>query len=227
MEPTTVTPQQAAIQDVRARYERGELPLDAFRRALDALVLARDEDECQAILAVLPPAPLAALAALEAAPPVPIAPPAAPARKRIVAFMGQTRKLRRAWQLAQHTLAVAILGEVKLDLTLAALPAHATIQVRVIMGSATLYVPRSARVTVRSVALLGEVNALGEKSGGVAASAHEEHLPLAGPAETTLEIRVFALMGDAKVLVIDGPALAMRPWQRLLAGLLGERPVRG
>src|SRR5262249_499342 len=126
VEPTPLQAQQAAIQEVRARYERGELSFEDFRRVLDALVLARHADECEAILHALPESSGArALAALD--PPAPLAP--APVvetpRRRMVAFMGQVKKLRRTWRLEPSTHTVAFMGEVDLDLNLAELPPQA------------------------------------------------------------------------------------------------------
>ena len=45
--------QRVAIQDLRTRFERGELPIETFRETLDALVLARDPDECQSLMSQL------------------------------------------------------------------------------------------------------------------------------------------------------------------------------
>src|SRR5260370_30583105 len=59
MEPTPLMAQQAAIQHLRAQYERSELYYDAFRRALDALVLAPDAHECQSTLPRPPQSPRA------------------------------------------------------------------------------------------------------------------------------------------------------------------------
>src|SRR5262249_10239590 len=130
VEPTPLEAQQAAIQEVRTRYERGELSFEEFKRALDAVVLAQDADECQAILHALPKATHATgLAALDPpAPPVP-APLVEAQGKRIVAFMGQVKKLRRAWRLAPNTHTVAFMGEVDLDLNLADLPPQAKLRI--------------------------------------------------------------------------------------------------
>ncbi|MGH2515075.1 MAG: hypothetical protein ACRDHP_05410, partial [Ktedonobacterales bacterium] len=128
-EPTALTIQRAAIQEARTRYERGELTFDTFRRALDALVLARDATECQAILNALPVSPLVALSALDS-PPLPAPTTTAPpAHKNIVAFMSQIKKLRRPWRLAASTDAIAFMGEIKLDLRLAELPAQASLHI--------------------------------------------------------------------------------------------------
>ena len=181
MEPTPLQAQQAAIQEVRARYERGELSFEDFKRALDALVLAQDADECQAILQALPPLiPQRHWRRSTAcpAPPVP-APQVMRQRKRMVAFMGQVKKCAAPGGSNQHD-TVAFMGEVNLDLNLADLPPQAKMQLTVIMGEVTIYVPPSARVTVRSTVLLSEVNALGESTNGVVGFGHEQHDPRAG-----------------------------------------------
>jgi hypothetical protein len=201
--------QRAAIATVRARYEQGELSFEAFQRALDALLLAQTPEECEAILRALPPAPLAPLRALEPATPRAMEPStraAGPGWRWIVAILGETKKLRRPWQLAQKTLATALVGEVALDLSLAALPAEARLQVAAIVGEVTVYVPRTARVVVRGVALVGEVEALGEHCAGIVSFGQEEHVPEEAP-EAHLTISALALVGQVRVVVVDGPVL--------------------
>lgn len=239
VEPTPLQAQQAAIQDVRARYERGELSFDDFKRALDALVLAQDADECQAILQALPSSAdshtATALAALE--PPAPPAP--APAtttempRKRMVAFMAQVKKMRRAWRLSPNTQTVAFMGEVDLDLNLADLPPQAKIDITAIMGEVVIYAPPSAHVTVRSTVLLGEVDALGENIGGVVSFGHEQHDPVGAAPRADIEINAFVLMGSVKVIVAERPSVSIKEMARetlraafegMQRGLQGTRP---
>lgn len=213
MQPTTLEAQQAALREVRARYERGELTSETFERALDALLMARDAEDCAAVLAALPPHPLAALAALDTAPPP--SPPAPPATardtRRIVAFMSETKKLRRPWRLAASMQTLALMGEVKLDLRLAELPPQATMRVSAIMGSVVLYVPRTVRVTVRSSVYLSDVDALGEHTSGVVTFGHEEHAPPSGTASgPTLDVEVFALMGNVRVVLVDERGVTIR-----------------
>jgi cell wall-active antibiotic response 4TMS protein YvqF len=207
VEPTPLQAQQAAIQEVRVRYERGELSFDDFKRALDALMLARDADECQAVLRALPASSHAtALAALD--------PPALPAvsaplvegqRKRIVAFM----------------------GEVQLDLNLAELPPQVNMQLSVIMGSVILYVPPSARVTVRSTVLLGEANALGENTNGVVAFGHEQHDPADAAPRADIEIEAFILMGSVKVVLAEKPPVSISEMVRNALRAAAEGMQRG
>jgi hypothetical protein len=206
--PAGTAAQQAAIQEARRRYERGELSYDAFRRALDALVLARDADECQAILDALPTTPLAALSALDA--PLPSVPsPAAPQeQQRITAFMSQVKKLRRPWKLGVTAHATAFMGEIKLDLRLAELPPRATLCVTAFMGTVIVYVPDSVRVSVRSRVIMGGVRALGEDVSGVIASGHDEHAPPPGTPAQELDIEVRCYMGDVRIILTDGQPTA-------------------
>lgn len=216
MQPTTLEAQQAALREVRARYERGELTSETFERALDALLMARDAEDCAVVLAALPPHPLAALAALDAAslpaPPAPAAPNATESETRqIVAFMSQTKKLRRPWRLAASMQTVAFMGEVKLDLRLAELPSQATMRITAIMGTVVLYVPRTVRVAVHSAVYLSDVDALGEHTSGVVAFGHEEHAPPSGaPSGPRLDVEVFALMGNVRVVLVDERGVTIR-----------------
>lgn len=227
MEPTTLQAQQAAIQEVRTRYERGELSIEEFKRALDALVLAEDADECQAILAALPRSPAAPLAALEQPRALTPAPTPETPHKRIVAFMSQTKKLRRPWRLMPSTHIVAVMGEAQFDLNLADLPPRAKIQVTAVMGEVKLYVPPSTRVTVRSTVLLGEVDALGESTGGVITSGHEQHEPADGTPRAELEIDLFVLMGEVKVVVAEGPTISISELVRNALRAAAEGMQRG
>jgi hypothetical protein len=168
-------------------------------------MLAHDGDECQTILAALPAEPTAELAALDPAPaalPVPASAPTPP--KWIVAFMGQTRKGRRTWRLTPSTQAVAVMGEVRLDLTSAELPARGVIRVMAVMGTVIVAVPPSVRVSVRSAVVMGEVKALGETTGGMVGFGHEEHVPAGQPPIADLDVEVFALMANVRVVVTDG-----------------------
>ena len=205
-ETALLAAQRVAIQDLRTRFERGELPIETFRETLDALVLARDPDECQSLMSQLPTAPLSILSALEPASVLLVTPVSYPHR-RIVAFMSAVKKMRRAWRLAPLTRVVAFMGDVQLDLSKADLPPQARMRVYSIMGSVRILAPKDVHVIVRSTALLGDVNALGESVSGVAAWGHEEHEPAleaeAMEARAEVEIEAFTLMGNVHVKLIQ------------------------
>lgn len=210
VESPRLAAQRAAIQEARARYERGELSYEAFRRALDALVMAHDADECQAILRALPTSPLAPLSALEPSnAALPAVAAVEPPHKWIVAFMSQIKKLRRPWQLQPSTDVVAFMGEAKLDLRLAEMPAQGRLRVTAIMGSVLILLPPTARVSVKSTVIMSDTHALGESISGMIAFGHDEHAPTSASATPQLDIEVFALMGNVKVVLASGTPVAI------------------
>jgi hypothetical protein len=222
-ETALLTAQRVAIQDLRTRFERGEVPIETFRETLDALVLARDPDECQSLITRLPIAPLSVLSALESASMAQVTPVYYPHR-RIFAFMGSVKKLRRAWRLAPLTRVVALMGDVQLDLSKAELPPRARVRVYSIMGSVRILAPKDVHVIVRSMTQLGEVNALGESVSGVMASGHEEYEPeTEGGAQ--VEIEAFALMGNVTVTLKEPETLTIGALVRdvLQAAAMGVR----
>lgn len=215
-QPPALTPQQEAIRQVRQRYEQGDLRFDRFEYALNALLQAQTPEECEAIVSELPSSPINALDALSPQPAAP-ALPSAPHRTRWwVAFMGGVRRMTRPWKLADQMIGVAVMGGIEADLSLAALPHQGVIRLFMMWGGVKLFVPRSVDVSVRSFVVMGGVNALGESIGGVISFNHEESQALKSPGVTTpqLEIQVFALMGGAEVIQVDGPVITG-------AGLLG------
>lgn len=207
-ESPLVAAQRSAILQIRSRYERGELPFETFRTTLDAITAAQTPEECANILRDLPeqPAHLAALAALEPpalAPsvPAPMA-PAAP-RKRISAFMSETKKTRSAWTLAPNTHVSAMMGSIRLDMRRAQLPPEAYIKVSSTMSEVVILVPDDVAVAVRSKAIMGEVIAMGESVAGMIASGEEEHNPTHTEPRARLTIDVSVLMGEVRVAVVN------------------------
>jgi hypothetical protein len=207
-ESPLITAQRNAILQIRSRYERGELPFETFRTSLDAITAAQTPEECANVLRDLPeqPAHLAALAALEPpalAPSVPA--PMAPAvpRKRISAFMSETKKTRSAWTLAPNTHVSAMMGSVRLDMRRAQLPPEAYIKVNATMSEVVILVPDDVAVVVRSKVIMGEVAALGENVAGMIASGEEEHIPTHTEPRARINIEVSALMGEVRVALVN------------------------
>jgi Cell wall-active antibiotics response 4TMS YvqF len=211
------SPQQAAIETLRERYTRGEITYETFRRGLDALMLAHSPEECDTVLQALPASPTASgMRALETNETVP-SPPAAPAptpgrTKWLVMLMGELKRTRRPWRLAENTLCFTLMGATKLDLSLATLPRSGSLRILAGMGEVTLYVPRSISVTIRAMTLLGETKALGEEAAGILAPVytrtHDEDDPSAP--QTHLEIDALMVMGSIKVIQVNRPAVRVR-----------------
>ncbi len=210
-----LTPQQEAIREVRARYERGEISFERFEYGLNALLAAQTPAECQAILEELPAAsanPLDALVVQPAAPPAQPA-PKLPGRSWLVLVLGELQKLKRPWRLGRHTTALMGVGELSLDLSLASMPPHSVLNVYCLIGEATLYVPSSAHVSVRALTLLGEARAFDESREGVFAYLSEEEFPAQGASSASaprLEIRAFMLIGELTVKQVDAPVVTLR-----------------
>jgi len=202
-----LTPQQEAIREVRTRYERGEIPFEAFEQAFDALLKTQSPEECRAIVAQLPTTPATVLDALTPAP----APPAPrPSRlKWLVAIMGSVMRTRQPWRLAARTVGIAIMGSIHLDLALAALPQQSQLWLFALMGSARIYVPRSLHVTVRGLSAMGGIRALGKHDGGLISFCDEESEAqgVSAPA-AHLDIFAITIMGGIDVVPIDGPMIA-------------------
>jgi hypothetical protein len=230
-ESPLVAAQRSAILQLRARYERGELPFDAFRTALDAITEAQSSEDCANILRDLPHSPLATLAALEPIPQTSLTPsvrapmaPAAP-RKRISAFMSETKKTRSAWTLAPNTHVRALMGSIRLDMRRAQLPPEAYLRVKATMGEVIILVPDDVAVSVRSTAIMGEVNAMGESVAGMIASGEEEHIPTHTEPRARLTIDVSTLMGSVNVRLVNTTTAAISDLARdaLRAALEGVR----
>ncbi len=207
-QPPALTPQQEAIQEVRTRYERGDLSFDRFEYALNALLQAQTPEECQGIISELPPSPLNALDVQPVPAALPV--PTTPRRTRWwVAFMGGVRRMSRPWKLADQTIGVAICGGIEVDLSLAALPSQGVIRIFTLCGGAKIFVPRSMDVSVRGMVLMGGVNALGESNGGIISFTNEESQgqSSSGLPAHQLDVQVFCLMGGVEVIQVDGPVI--------------------
>src|SRR5262249_14407247 len=157
MQKPALTPQQEAIREVRARYERGDITFDRFEYALSALLAAQSPDECRAIVQELPISPLAVLDGLNAPPA-----PKLPGRRWLVGIIGEFKRLKRPWRMGHRTTAVVGIGELELDISLASMPAHSVLDVYALIGEVKLYVPSSLHVSVHTFTMIGEANAFGE-----------------------------------------------------------------
>lgn len=211
----SATPQQEAMRVLRERYERGEIAFETFQRGLDALLLAQNADECQAIMNNLPALPVNKLDQLDALSRA-SAPPAAPAPfnrssqpRRLVAFFSEVKRVNRAWRLDADTTGGAIFGEMKLDLNLAALPPHANMTLSAVFGQLTIYVPPQARVRVRASAMMGEVSVFGESSGGIFVrdEVFSEGTTPDHPEATTIDLDVRAIFGQVTIIQGENPSL--------------------
>jgi hypothetical protein len=230
--PLTIA-QRAAIQEVRARYERDEINIEQFKSALDAITEAADIGAVQSVTAELPSRPHSALAAFDPAPALPIPvverTPALTTSgrgvKRIAAFMGETRRAGKPWTLAPKSRISCTMGEVLVDLRQAKLPPQGHIRVSVIMGETRILVPHGVRVTARTRVIMGEATTLGENVAGLVAAGEEEHEPLTGEPIAELVIDSNVIMGELKIVLVDQSSVSISELARevLKEALAGVR----
>lgn len=203
MESSLVIAQRAAIQEARARYERGEITVEQLTDALNLIAEAQDARSARAIVAGLPRAPYAALAAFDSGAPVPQptgAPGSARTRgiARIASFMGKARRAGKPWTLAAQSRVSAFMGETIVDLRQAKLPPHGVMRVNVVMGETRIIIPESVRVFARTRVIMGEAHVL-----GLVGSGEEEYEPPSGEASATLEIFASVTMGTLKIFMAN------------------------
>ncbi len=220
MQQPALTPQQAAIQQIRARYEQGDISFDRFEYALNALIQAQTPEECRAIIQELPSAPANALD-------IPITPSApaplnVPRQVQMLNIIGELKRMRRPWKLGRRTRVLMGIGALKLDLRMATIPPQALLEVYSLIGEAKIYVPRNIHVTVRQFTLIGENKALGEERNGIFTLLDEEEFPAEGPDAASaphLTIHQMMLIGSAQIIPSGGPGSLFSGLGARLSGL--------
>lgn len=234
MESPLIVAQRAAIQEARARYERGDISIDVFRSSLDAITEAPDAGSVEAIISELPHSPLAVLAALEPAPvtvsptaPAVVTPASGAGRgvSRISAFMGETRRKGRPWTLAPRARVSCMMGEAYIDLRQAKLPPHVSLKVSVMMGETTILIPHGVRVSARTRVIMGEALVLGETINGMVATGEEEHEPEDAAPVAVIDIEARVVMGELRIRLADSQDFTISELAEaaLRAALVGVR----
>jgi predicted membrane protein len=129
----------------------------------------------------------------------------------LVNILGELKRTKRPWQLAQNTRAITLIGEMALDLSIAALPPKGVLEVFMGIGELKITVPRDVYVSVRAGLAIGGVCIDGEKRAGILCFTHDEIQPSGiepGSSVPQLEIRVSGLIGEVKINQVDRPAIA-------------------
>jgi hypothetical protein len=89
------------------------------------------------------------------------------------------------WLVPERLRVTAVLGDCKVDLRRAEIPGEVTIDVKVRLGDATIYVPPDARVQLTGRCILGDRKVRGQSEG-----------PSGGP---LIRVRADVILGDLKV----------------------------
>jgi Domain of unknown function (DUF1707) len=163
---------EVALGSLVRACEAGLVTLEEFSRRTDAVLATRSRAELTA-----------AAGDLEA-----LAPPPAPrAKRRFIGVLG-TRARKGRFVLPERTTAVAVLGELQLDLGGATLVGpDPTIRFWALFGTLRVVAPAGVQVEVESSSLLG----------GRSATRHGAAARAGAP---LLHVRMFDLMGDVRVV---------------------------
>ncbi|GJF07220.1 DUF1707 SHOCT-like domain-containing protein [Pseudonocardia sp. D17] len=174
--PESLDPQRRSTQ---AQLERavgeGRLTLDEFTDRAALVWKAQNPGDLDAVVADLPPAPVVGSAS--------------PARSTLVSVIGDIRR-RGRWALRRKTTAVLLIGDVELDLRGAVVTEQGsepvTVDVWSIIGDTDIVVPEGVEAELVGFTLLGD---------------RRVDLPPVPrvPGTPTVRIRVFSLLGDAKL----------------------------
>jgi uncharacterized protein DUF1707/cell wall-active antibiotic response 4TMS protein YvqF len=177
------------VDALRAHAADGRLTTDELEERSAAAYSATTRGELVALRRDLP----------EAAAPSPRSTPPEVVGERIGAVLSGTKQGGH-WLVPERLEVKAILGDCKLDLRQADIPAEVTIDVKVRLGDVTIYVPADASVELTGRSILGDRKVRGQSGGG-------------GP---VIRVRADVILGD---LTIDVATTGER-----LRNLIGRGP---
>ena len=163
------------VSALRDHAAHGRLTTDELEERSAAAYTATTRGELVALRCDLP----------EAAAPIARPEPPAVVGERIGAVLSSSRQGGH-WLVPEHLHVKAVLGDCKLDLRQADVPAEVTIEVKVRLGDVTIYVPADARVELTGRTILGDKKVRGRA--GAAGG---------GP---VIRVRADVILGD---LIID------------------------
>ena len=168
---------EQVVDALRDHAAQGRLSTDELEERTGAAYAATTRGELVALRRDLPDEALPA--------PRPPAPrPPEVVGERIGAVLSSSEQSGH-WLVPEHMQVKAILGDCKLDLRQAEVPAEVTIDVKVRLGDVTIYVPPGARVELTGRAVLGDKKVRGQAG--------------AAPGGPLVRIHADVILGDLKV----------------------------
>jgi hypothetical protein len=186
---------EAAVEQLRVATTEGRLTFTELTERTEAAYTATTRGELARITADLP-------AAAASAAPVPAAP--GTDREWVVAIMGDTRRQGR-WRVERPLAALAIMGDVVLDLRGAEVPqGHVAIAATAVMGDVKVHVPDGVDVQLSGIAVMGD------KVVKVREAPPGHKIP-------AVVVTATAVMGDVKVIgdsYADPARRTLRGWLR-------------
>jgi DUF1707 SHOCT-like domain/Cell wall-active antibiotics response LiaF, C-terminal len=170
---------EAVVERLRVATVEGRLTLSELTERTEAAYTATTRGDLVPITADLP-----AITSSPSAPPRPI--PHAD-RERVVAVMGDSKRQGR-WRVERPLAALAVMGDVVLDLRGAEVPqGDVDITATAVMGDVEIYVPDGVDVQLSGIAVLGDKKVAVREA------------PAGQPAPRVV-VKATAIMGDVKVI---------------------------
>jgi hypothetical protein len=170
---------EAVVERLRVATVEGRLTLSELTERTEAAYTATTRGELVPITADLP--------AVSGSAAVPTRPSARADREWVVAVMGDSMRQGR-WRVERPVAALAIMGDVVLDLRGAEVPqGNVDITATAVMGDVKIYVPDGVDVQLSGIAVMGDKQV-------------EVRETAAGQTAPKVVVRATVIMGDVKVL---------------------------
>ena len=193
--PVSPRARELAIEQLSAHFANDELTLEELERRIERVYKASTAAELDRITAdlgrQLGPPPKSGTTPVRLPDAQLVAPIDVAERGRMLSIMGESKRLGR-WSVPRHLDVVAIMSDMRLDLTHAALPVGIVdIDVRVVWAAFRLIVPPGMRVVNQIHAVMAAVNSATDDLSSVASAGGGPIIRLTG----------LALMGEVKIVV--------------------------
>jgi uncharacterized protein DUF1707/cell wall-active antibiotic response 4TMS protein YvqF len=170
---------EAVVERLRVATVEGRLTLSDLTERTEAAYTATTRGELVSITADLP--------AVSGSPPAPTLPTGQADREWVVAVMGDSKRQGR-WRVDRPLAAVAVMGDVVIDLRGAQVPrGDVDITATAVMGDVKIYVPDGVDVQLSGIAVMGDKKL-------------EVREAPAGQTAPKVVVRATAIMGDVKVM---------------------------
>jgi hypothetical protein len=170
---------EAVVERLRVATVEGRLTLSELTERTEAAYTATTRGELVSITADLP--------AVSGSPATPMRPPSRADREWVVAVMGDSKR-RGRWRVERPLAALAVMGDVVLDLRGAEVPrGDVDITATAVMGDVKIFVPDGVDVQLSGIAVMGDKKV-------------EVREAPAGQTAPRVVVRATVVMGDVKVI---------------------------
>jgi Domain of unknown function (DUF1707)/Cell wall-active antibiotics response 4TMS YvqF len=170
---------EAVVERLRVATVEGRLTLSELTERTEAAYTATTRGELVSITADLP--------AVSGSPPAPTLPTGQADREWVVAVMGDSKRQGR-WRVERPLAAVAVIGDVVIDLRGAEVPrGDVDITATAVMGDVKIHVPDGVDVQLSGIAVMGDKKL------------EVREAPAGQPAPKVM-VRAAAIMGDVEVM---------------------------